>query len=93
MPRFSAERNAQIIQTDTPTELANRGFFGPKVSSRDLNTVASGRCRYCRCTDARACEDGCWWVDAEQTVCSTRTCVERFQSRVRELYATAKKTA
>ena len=26
-------------------------------------------CRTCGCTDARACEDGCWWVEAD--LCSS----------------------
>ena len=29
-----------------------------------------GRCRWCRCTDAAACPQGCWWVDRMQTLCS-----------------------
>lgn len=29
-----------------------------------------GVCRYCRCVDARACPDGCSWIDREETICS-----------------------
>jgi hypothetical protein len=31
----------------------------------------SGRCRVCGCTDDRACEGGCFWVDKDDTLCST----------------------
>jgi hypothetical protein len=30
----------------------------------------SGRCLYCRCTDAQACDFGCSWVDTRRTICS-----------------------
>jgi hypothetical protein len=29
-----------------------------------------GICRLCLCTDERACEGGCYWVDAAHTLCS-----------------------
>lgn len=31
----------------------------------------SGTCRVCGCTEFNACDGGCWWVDLEQTLCST----------------------
>jgi hypothetical protein len=37
-----------------------------------------GVCRFCGCTEARACPGGCYWVDAEQTVCSNGTCLDRY---------------
>jgi hypothetical protein len=33
--------------------------------------VQSGVCRICGCTDERACDVGCSWVDAAHTLCST----------------------
>jgi len=30
-----------------------------------------GTCRVCGCTDDNACEQGCWWVDEEHTLCSS----------------------
>lgn len=32
-------------------------------------------CRYCGCTDDRACPGGCAWVAPD--VCSAKACVER----------------
>lgn len=29
-----------------------------------------GVCRWCRCTDHRACASGCSWVERSQTLCS-----------------------
>ena len=41
-----------------------------------------GVCRYCGCTERRACVDGngepCRWMDADQTVCSSFSCFERL---------------
>lgn len=39
----------------------------------ELEPVA-GVCRFCGCTDERACRGGCWWADATRTVCSA--CME-----------------
>lgn len=36
-----------------------------------------GVCRFCGCTDERACDGGCTWVDPENTVCSQ--CVTELQ--------------
>jgi hypothetical protein len=30
-----------------------------------------GTCRVCGCTDALACEGGCWWADKAHTLCSS----------------------
>jgi hypothetical protein len=30
-------------------------------------------CRICGCTDHRACEGGCWWVEPD--LCSSPSCV------------------
>lgn len=35
-----------------------------------LCDLQTGICRECSCTDARACEGGCSWVDAAHTLCS-----------------------
>jgi hypothetical protein len=49
-----------------------------QVSSANLPQMKPGRCRYCKCTDARACEDGCSWYDLQHTVCDTTACVDKF---------------
>lgn len=45
----------------------------------------SGVCRYCGCTENRACTitlpagdaAGCLWIDVEKTVCSSAMCLEK----------------
>jgi len=29
-----------------------------------------GMCKVCACTEAEACEEGCGWTDASQTLCT-----------------------
>lgn len=50
--------------------------------SNPLRPMRTGICRYCRCTDAMACDEGCSWVDKEHTVCSSDDCVRRFLAAV-----------
>ena len=37
-----------------------------------------GVCRYCKCTERRACPGGCMWLYPERTVCSSPACVAKF---------------
>lgn len=37
----------------------------PELAEAEIQT-----CRYCGCTPAMACAEGCEWVDAEETICS-----------------------
>lgn len=39
--------------------------------ARDELVLERGVCRACGCTDERACEGGCAWVDVDHTLCST----------------------
>jgi hypothetical protein len=34
-----------------------------------------GQCEFCGCTDLRAYEDGCCWMDDTHTLCSNPACV------------------
>jgi hypothetical protein len=36
-----------------------------------------GVCRYCGCTERRACVGGCGWADLYRTVCSSAACLEK----------------
>jgi ParB/RepB/Spo0J family partition protein len=38
-----------------------------------------GECRFCGCTEDDACEGGCSWVDAKQTVCSNPDCIAQWK--------------
>lgn len=53
-----------------------------KPSSVSLSPTTPGRCRYCRCTDARACPEGCAWLDLEQTVCDSPPCSLEFAQAI-----------
>lgn len=57
-----------------------RGEDGAAMEAR------SGICRYCLCTDERACPDGCSWHDKAHTVCSSAPCVaawEKYQETLK----------
>lgn len=40
--------------------------------------IRRGTCQYCGCTEERSCPEDCWWIDAQETVCSATPCVGRF---------------
>lgn len=42
-------------------------------------TPTPGFCRFCGCTEAKACEGGCAWIDAEMTACSADACAEQWE--------------
>ncbi len=44
------------------------------VAKPGTRKPTSGVCRVCGCTDEWACEGGCGWVDAAQTLCSSLLC-------------------
>lgn len=37
-----------------------------------------GVCRFCHCTEHRACTGGCSWLDLEETTCSSPACREKY---------------
>lgn len=41
-----------------------------------------GVCRFCRCTQQRACAGGCAWLDLEGTVCSAPDCREKLNAEI-----------
>ncbi|MEW5925968.1 MAG: hypothetical protein AB1941_00640 [Gemmatimonadota bacterium] len=65
----------------------------PDPRYRDAPLHVAALCRYCGCTDARACPDGCYWIhvdpDLAVGVCSAPACVEALsQERARAAAAT-----
>ncbi len=40
------------------------------VSARRLFPTTPGVCISCGCTEERACEEGCGWIDGMRTLCS-----------------------
>jgi hypothetical protein len=62
---------AEIADTLNQRETALR------VMLRKLPDDVPGICRECACTDDRACNPPCSWVDAKHTLCSTCDAKER----------------
>jgi hypothetical protein len=48
------------------------------VSDQRSAKPKSGVCRYCGCTDGRACLPPCWWIDKAHTICSAGTCLLKY---------------
>ncbi|MFA5466956.1 MAG: hypothetical protein WC251_03805 [Candidatus Izemoplasmatales bacterium] len=42
------------------------------------------KCKICGCTDDRACEGGCFWIDKNETVCSECARIEKivFENKI-----------
>lgn len=51
----------------------------------------TGVCRFCGCTERRACVDAngdsCSWIDADRTVCSAARCLERATEADLQLFS------
>ena len=56
----------------------------PAVTKAEIYELTLGddeeRCRYCGCTENRACEGGCAWLNREHTVCSAPACAEKYKA-------------
>jgi ferredoxin len=37
---------------------------------QEEDDVEPGVCRYCGCTEAEACPEGCGWADEDETICT-----------------------
>lgn len=48
-----------------------------KSRAAKRHSIAGGICRYCKCTDDKACTPPCSWVDEAETICSSLSCVEK----------------
>lgn len=46
-----------------------------------------GVCQFCGCTPARACPGGCWWINEQHTVCSSKPCVDKHFSAMTKSFA------
>ena len=44
---------------------------------------ADERCRYCGCTQQRACPGSCSWLDSNHTVCSAPACAAKYTASLR----------
>jgi hypothetical protein len=50
-----------------------------------VTLAGPGVCKRCGCTDAWACAGGCYWIDAEHTLCSACLSEDEMRSRIQEL--------
>jgi hypothetical protein len=48
------------------------------IAYEELPAFPAGVCRFCGCTERRACPGGCSWADQDKTVCSTNTCMAKL---------------
>jgi hypothetical protein len=49
------------------------------LAYEELPGPTPGMCRYCRCTEQRACAAGCWWLyPDDRTVCSSPECEAKW---------------
>lgn len=57
-----------------------------QMIANPLTPTPAGTCRYCGCTDDRACTirlsttlfRGCAWADVQHTVCDTSACLQTW---------------
>jgi len=66
-------------------EAASQSTSKKKQTATAAGKTKAGTCRKCKCTDEKACPEGCSWVDASQTLCSSCDvcgCGARFKNAV-----------
>jgi len=66
-------------------EAAPQSTSKKKQTATASGKIKAGTCHRCKCTDAKACPEGCSWVDASQTLCSSCDvcgCGARFKNAV-----------
>jgi hypothetical protein len=64
---LSTLRRAKTMAT-WPSTVSGRQRALPPISQRSPREDCVRSCKYCGCTDTRACPDGCCWVSDD--VCS-----------------------
>ena len=70
-------RKAELYEADLEGEIRDESA---EAAGDDGAVFQSGVCRYCRCTDARACWPPCCWIDQAHTVCSADDCVLKYET-------------
>lgn len=76
----SRDGGAPTVTLAGVVHISHRDFIEGRagVGYEELPGPVQGMCRYCKCTDRRACPHGCSWLDTDRTVCSSPVCMEKF---------------
>jgi hypothetical protein len=72
--------------------ISHRDFIEGRagLGYEELPGPVQGICRYCGCTERRACPGGCSWANLEETVCSAPECMTKLIEDNRALSAAEK---
>jgi hypothetical protein len=78
--RYTRSGGLPTLTVPGVVHISHRDFIEDRagLGYEELPGLTPGVCRYCRCTEQRACPNGCVWVDEERTLCSASACVARF---------------
>jgi hypothetical protein len=78
--RYTDDGSLPTLTVPGVVHISHRDFVEGRVGIgyEELPGPIQGMCRYCRCTERRACPGGCAWLDSAGTVCSNSSCAEKF---------------
>jgi hypothetical protein len=70
-----ADGMVMLIKTNV-VHISHRDWIEGRAAMayEELPHAPRGVCRFCRCTEQRACAGGCGWLDDAQTICSGEPC-------------------
>ena len=79
LPEATLER---AVQMPDAVHMTHRDWIEGRCAFayEELPSPQPGVCRYCGCTENRACPGGCAWMDPQQTACSAEPCRERYMA-------------
>lgn len=84
--RFRLDSGMATLTVPNVVHISHRDFAEGRagLGYEEIQGLISGICRYCKCTDRRACRNGCAWLDPERTVCSSTRCWAKFLASQKE---------
>jgi hypothetical protein len=89
--RYTLEKGLPTLTVPRVVHISHRDFIEGRagLGYEELPGPISGVCRYCRCTEQRACPGGCAWLDVESTVCSSPPCFAKFSEDLDRAFSDA----
>ena len=74
-----AEECMKLIQCGMKAKAATKQVRdgGSAVAAKYQKEALAGMCYFCKCTEERACNPPCSWVDNSETICSNPACVAK----------------